>query len=73
MLPHLSGLKKLIVPMIRPKMTVPRKARVLDFYKALAKQPKDRLTFEESGKDRICGLFHTGGTTGTPKLAQHRM
>jgi fatty-acyl-CoA synthase len=36
MLPHLSGLKKLIVPMIRPKMTVPRKARVLDFHKALA-------------------------------------
>ncbi len=73
MLPHLSGLKKLIVPMIRPKMTVPRKARVLDFQKALAEQPNDRLTFEETSEDRICAMFHTGGTTGTPKLAQHRM
>jgi fatty-acyl-CoA synthase len=73
MLPHLNRLKKLIVPMVRPKMTAPRKARVLNFHKALVAQPKDGLTFEESGEDRFCALFHTGGTTGTPKLAQHRI
>ena len=72
MVPHLSGFKRLLVPMIRPKMTVPRTAKVLDFHKALAAQPKDALTFEESEDDRFCAMFHTGGTTGSPKLAQHR-
>lgn len=46
--------------------------RVLDLAEAAAEQPADRLTFERSisGGD-IASLFHTGGTTGVPKLAQH--
>ena len=37
----------------------------------LAAQP-DSLTFEpDLNPDRVVALFHTGGTTGAPKLAQH--
>ncbi len=46
--------------------------RILDFHTALAQQPDDRLL---SGRDvkpeDVCAYFHTGGTTGTPKLAVH--
>lgn len=72
MMPHLGGVKRVIAPLLRPKLKTERKARVIDFHKALKAQPKDRLTFEEAGGNRVCALFHTGGTTGQPKLAQHR-
>ncbi len=45
---------------------------VLDFDEAIAACPADHL---ESGRiiqrDEIASYFHTGGTTGTPKLAPH--
>ena len=45
---------------------------VLDFDETIAACPSDRL---ESGRviqpDDIASYFHTGGTTGTPKLAPH--
>ena len=45
---------------------------VLDFDELLAACPDDRL---ESGRvihgDEVASYFHTGGTTGTPKLAPH--
>jgi fatty-acyl-CoA synthase len=45
---------------------------VLDFNKALAEQNADALNFaRQVGKEDIAAYFHTGGTTGTPKLAQH--
>ncbi len=72
MLPHLSPPKSWIVPLIRPKNAVTHKARVLDFHRELARQPADKLTFAPANGDRIAALFHTGGTTGMPKLAQHR-
>ena len=35
-------------------------------------QPEDRLTFEQVGRDNdVAAYFHTGGTTGTPKLVAH--
>ena len=41
------------------------------FEAALAAQPEE-LTFEpQLAPDRIAALFHTGGTTGAPKLVQH--
>lgn len=67
---YLTGLKKLIVPWIRPKVTVTHQAKVHDFVKAIAAQP-ETLTFEDVQEDRICTNFHTGGTTGMPKVAQH--
>ena len=32
----------------------------------------DALAFAEPLDDRVCAYFHTGGTTGLPKVAQHR-
>ncbi len=72
MLPHLSPPLSWIVPFIRPKLEVKHSAEVLDFNKALAQQKADGLTFDENLDDRYCAYFHTGGTTGMPKIAQHR-
>ncbi len=45
---------------------------VLDLHEAAADHPADRLAFTRRIiPDDIASLFHTGGTTGTPKLAQH--
>ena len=70
LLRYLTGLKKLIVPLIRPKLEVKHKAKVHDFVSAIARQP-ETLTFEDVEEDRIVTNFHTGGTTGIPKVAQH--
>jgi len=44
----------------------------LDFVTELMKQPDDRLVFDEPGQgDDIAAYFHTGGTTGAPKLVAH--
>ena len=71
LLRYLTGLKRFIVPMIRPKNPVNHDARVLDFNAELAKQPK-QLNFADSMEDRVAAYFHTGGTTGVPKVVQHR-
>ena len=67
---YLTGAKKLIVPLIRPKVKVTHKACVQNFNKAIAAQPT-ALQFDDPAVDRICTNFHTGGTTGMPKVAQH--
>ena len=71
LLRHLTGAKRLIVPLIRPKNPVAHKARVIDFNRELEKHPP-RLAFEDAAGDRIAAYFHTGGTTGMPKVVQHR-
>ncbi|MFK5997308.1 MAG: acyl-CoA synthetase [Rhodobacterales bacterium] len=71
LLPHLSPPLKWIVPFIRPKNPVTHKAVVIDFNDALKTQPDDALEFAEIG-DRFCAHFHTGGTTGMPKIVQHK-
>ncbi len=68
---YLTGIKKLIVPLIRPKNPVTHSAKVLNFRTEMEKQPKT-LAFADSGVDRVAAYFHTGGTTGMPKVAQHR-
>jgi fatty-acyl-CoA synthase len=46
--------------------------RVIDFHAALIAQPDDRLVFGAPGcDDDLAAMFHTGGTTGTPKLVMH--
>ena len=70
LLRYITGLKKLIVPLVRPKNPVSHKARVLDFNREVAGQP-DTLQFDDSTGDRVAAYFHTGGTTGMPKVAQH--
>ena len=50
----------------------PLEEGVLDFHSALHAQPDDRLVFGEAGRDGdVAAYFHTGGTTGTPKLVAH--
>ena len=71
LLRYITGIKKFIIPLIRPKVEVTHKAKVVDFNKELAKQPKT-LSFADSTGDRVAAYFHTGGTTGMPKVAQHR-
>ncbi|MGZ5240263.1 MAG: AMP-binding protein, partial [Caldimonas sp.] len=50
----------------------PLEEGVLDFDAALLAQPDDRLVFGEPGGDGdVAAYFHTGGTTGMPKLVSH--
>ena len=72
LLPHLDGLASWIVPLIRPRVTAAHSAKVIDFNAALDGQECRRLTFDEALDDRFCAYFHTGGTTGMPKITQHR-
>ena len=73
LVPCLSGLKRVIVPLIRPKNPVQHTAVVKDFAVEMAKMPADRLTFTDGREDRVAAYFHTGGTTGMPKVAQHKV
>ncbi len=68
---YLSPPKSWIVPLVRPKNPNNHHADVLSFNKEVAKQ-NTTLDFDDGGKDRVGAYFHTGGTTGMPKVAQHR-
>jgi acyl-CoA synthetase (AMP-forming)/AMP-acid ligase II len=72
LLRYLSPPKAWIVPFIRPKNPVIHSATVLDFNNELAKHRADALDFSDATTDRIGAYFHTGGTTGMPKVARHR-
>jgi fatty-acyl-CoA synthase len=50
----------------------PAEEGVIDFGSALMAQPDDHLTFGEArGGNDVAAYFHTGGTTGVPKLVAH--
>ncbi|MCU0907065.1 MAG: acyl-CoA synthetase, partial [Rhodobacteraceae bacterium] len=68
---YLSPPKSWIVPLIRPKVASRHHATVGDFNALCAAEPRD-LTFNDPAQDRDCAYFHTGGTTGMPKIARHR-
>jgi fatty-acyl-CoA synthase len=61
-----------IAPLLRPKPKITHKARILSLQRAMAAERADGLDFAETLDDRFCAYFHTGGTTGLPKVAQHR-
>ncbi|WP_417211039.1 acyl-CoA synthetase [Antarctobacter sp.] len=67
---YLTPPKSWIVPLVRPKNPGNHHADVKDFRKEMAKQPKT-LSFADSTANRVAAYFHTGGTTGMPKVAQH--
>ena len=69
---YLTGIKRLLVPLMRPKTPTRHHAKVMDFEAAASAQRHNRLTFDEVTEDRVAAYFHTGGTTGTPKVAQHK-
>ncbi|MFA3918178.1 acyl-CoA synthetase [Ruegeria hyattellae] len=71
---YLTPPKSWIVPLVRPKMEDKEHLAHADyknFNKEIAKQPTE-LTFADSTEDRVACYFHTGGTTGMPKVAQHK-
>ena len=68
---YLTPPKSWIVRLIRPKLTASHSAKVLDFNLELNKQNR-ALDFEDATEDRVAAYFHTGGTTGMPKVAQHK-
>jgi len=70
---YLGGVKGLLVPLIRPRVKPAHKARVLDFNRACARRRADALEFADPEEDRVAAYFHTGGTTGMPKVAQHKV
>ncbi|WP_109313488.1 AMP-binding protein [Ruegeria sp. AU67] len=61
----------LVLVRISPPGTPPEEG-VIDLAGALMAQPDDHLTFGEArrGSD-LAAYFHTGGTTGVPKLVAH--
>ncbi len=70
---YLSFGKKQLVRFLRLKMpNLAVRARIMDFTTSTTKYPGDHLV---SGRniqpDDIAAYFHTGGTTGIPKLALH--
>lgn len=70
---YLTGLRRLLVPFVRPRGGPRHHARVLSLAPAARDCPGDRLTFDDPPDDRVAAYFHTGGTTGMPKVAQHRV
>ncbi|WP_299769621.1 acyl-CoA synthetase [uncultured Tateyamaria sp.] len=71
LLGHVSGLKSFIIPLIRPKFEKASGVTYLNFNAECAKHPTT-LQFEDVQEDRVACYFHTGGTTGMPKVAQHK-
>jgi len=69
---YLSPPVRWLVPLLRPSAKRKHQADVVDFNLSLNGESPERLTFEEPLDDRVCAYFHTGGTTGMPKVAQHR-
>ena len=70
---YLAPPKCWIVPFVRPKNPISHSATVAGFNAGCARQPADRLTFTDDPADRVAAYFHTGGTTGMPKVAQHKV
>jgi len=68
---YLRPPKSWIVPFLRPKVTGKHTADVKDYVAEMRRQNKT-LDFADSKGDRVGAYFHTGGTTGMPKVAQHR-
>ncbi len=67
---YLSPPKSWIVPFVRPKNPVRHNAKVLNFRAQMANHGT-ALTFKDPPLTALRRYFHTGGTTGMPKVAQH--
>lgn len=68
---YLSPPKSWIASLLRPKMDRKHDATILEFWSCI-KKSNDILDFNDNESDRLAAYFHTGGTTGMPKVAQHR-
>ena len=70
LLRYITPPKSWIIPLIRPKLKIGNQAKYLSFNDELAKHPTT-LAFDDPQENRVAAYFHTGGTTGMPKVAQH--
>ncbi len=69
---YLPFIKKLAVSFMKRDKGSKLSKKILDFDISRAKYNADKLDFNPDIKATdIASYFHTGGTTGTPKLAQH--
>ncbi len=69
---YLTPPKSWIVPLVRPKNPAAHSANALSFNAELSNQATE-LAFDDATEDRVAAYFHTGGTTGMPKVAQHQL
>jgi acyl-CoA synthetase (AMP-forming)/AMP-acid ligase II len=69
---HLTGALRLVAPFLAPRRVPAAQAKVLSFRRESARRRGDALGFaDDAGPDTPCAYFHTGGTTGAPKVAVH--
>lgn len=72
---HLTGMPKIMVSLFmafKSKGKRIKGQKILDFNTLRLKQRDDNLIFDRTILPTdIASYFHTGGTTGTPKLAKH--
>lgn len=73
MIHYLSGVKKWGAKWLRRNMKqLPQRVKVYDFGHSARQFPPDRLISKRVIQpDDVASYFHTGGTTGIPKIAQH--
>lgn len=69
---YLGGIKRIAAGLMRPRVKTRHHAKVLDFEAEVSARKHTQLNFDDPQKDRVAAYFHTGGTTGMPKVAQHR-
>ena len=69
---HLQAPIKWLVPFVRPKVSQTYACDVYPFQTSLAKANGKSLDFSQAQQNDVCAYFHTGGTTGMPKIAQHK-
>lgn len=66
-----AAIPELVLVRVSPPGT-PEEEGVIDFLTAMQAQPTNHLVFGESRRgDDVAAYFHTGGTTGVPKLVSH--
>ena len=68
---YLTPPKSWIVSLVRPKVVATHSAKIMDFNAELDRQNRV-IDFADTAEDRVAAYFHTGGTTGMPKVAQHK-
>lgn len=69
---YLDFIPKIAVQLTVKKPRTSHNIRLLDFHKTVSQYPEDHLSFQRTfSPDTIASYFHTGGTTGKPKIAQH--
>ncbi|MEM1383423.1 MAG: acyl-CoA synthetase [Pseudomonadota bacterium] len=60
-----------LVPLLRPKLNRAEGVKTMTLRAEIAQEATTLSFAEEQDPDRIAAYFHTGGTTGLPKVAQH--